>query len=341
MLAFARNRNANAFQKIMGIWFFASAAAYGMYRVSCKIGVTPSYSSILDNLKVLAFGAATSVMELAKTNNFIVYYDNLNRTQRFYSPDAAQRSKQLSGTASTVVKIEDGDLSTVTPSMIQQARSEGKRRALSLQYLEDRCNDQSANVKSLMVLHCIGFLIGSSPGLKKWAARLKSELASLAVERLPKDRKSTVFPLATTDLDEGSTAGNRDVLDNLFLDQLGKSREDIAEALFVVGGDLATIEKLRVLQRLLGDCPHGYSAYHWLLPLVQLWHMGWADLARIIGTHWGSNNREGSSIEAVNTVLGRNVRKILRPDYYPAQRLVFDNLRAEVLDCFRYVQYSL
>ncbi|TFY76680.1 hypothetical protein EWM64_g7330 [Hericium alpestre] len=33
--------------------------------------------------------------------------------------------------------------------------------------------------------------------------------------------------------------------------------------------------------------------------------------------------------------MGRNVKNIKRPDYYPAQHLVFDTLKVEILDCWR------
>lgn len=78
-----------------------------------------------------------------------------------------------------------------------------------------------------------------------------------------------------------------------------------------------------------------YMSTDWLLPVIQLWHMEWADLAHCINTHWGDGNREGGALEALNTLLGRRVKPALRPDFYPAQCLALDSLRGEVLDCFR------
>lgn len=66
--------------------------------------------------------------------------------------------------------------------------------------------------------------------------------------------------------------------------------------------------------------------------------MGWADLERILKTHWGSPS-DISGFAFVNAHLGRKVKNIKRPDYYPAQALVFDTLQAEILDCWWCVIY--
>jgi len=34
-------------------------------------------------------------------------------------------------------------------------------------------------------------------------------------------------------------------------------------------------------------------------------------------------------------LLGRKVKDVKCPDYYPAQCLIFDTLKAEVLDCWK------
>ena len=157
----------------------------------------------------------------------------------------------------------------------------------------------------------------------------------MKVECMRAGRRTEVHPLSTSDHNEGTVDGNRDVLDSIFLRQLNLTDAEMIDRLYLV--DLATIERLRRLLLLSRDCPHGYAAYDWLLPLVQLWHMMWADLARIIGTHWGTDNREGMTFQAASVLLERNVKRVLRPDFYPAQRLIFDTLRGEVLDCFRSV----
>ncbi|KAK7000932.1 hypothetical protein R3P38DRAFT_2796738 [Favolaschia claudopus] len=82
------------------------------------------------------------------------------------------------------------------------------------------------------------------------------------------------------------------------------------------------------------------ARYGWVLPLIQLWHMGWADLERILSTHWGRTNSNAetgdmSSYYFINTILKRKIKDVKRPNYYPTQNIVFDTLRAKVIDCWK------
>ncbi|KAI0043311.1 hypothetical protein FA95DRAFT_411632 [Auriscalpium vulgare] len=113
-------------------------------------------------------------------------------------------------------------------------------------------------------------------------------------------------------------------------------KEEVEKLMVIVGGDQSTVEKLRTLKKFMASCPHGYSRYGWVLPLIQLWHMGWADLERVLSTHWGESAADDlSSFKSTNIILGRKVKDVKRPDFYPAQHLVFDNLKVEILECWR------
>jgi len=98
----ARNTLVNAFQKMFGIWLFANSAAYGMYRVLCRMGLSVSYTTVLRSLRILSKHSTRDVYDVANTSNFIVVYDNINRTCYMYSTESPDRSKLLSGTASTL-----------------------------------------------------------------------------------------------------------------------------------------------------------------------------------------------------------------------------------------------
>ncbi|KIP02292.1 hypothetical protein PHLGIDRAFT_79355, partial [Phlebiopsis gigantea 11061_1 CR5-6] len=153
---------------------------------------------------------------------------------------------------------------------------------------------------------------------------------------MKKGRQTTIYPLGTTDYEEGSASGNQKVLNHLMLQELGFSEEEAAKLLVIIGGDQATVEKVRILKKFAASCPHGYNRYEWVLPLIQLWHMGWSDLERILDTHWGKDITDVSTLAFVNETLGRKVKNVKRPDFYSAQSLVMDNLRAEVGNLWRY-----
>ena len=83
----------------------------------------------------------------------------------------------------------------------------------------------------------------------------------------------------------GGTTCRASVVYSIFLHQLALSENEMARHIYLVGGDLATIERLSKVKALSEDCPPGCD--DWVLPLVQLWHMSWADLARIVDTRRG------------------------------------------------------
>jgi hypothetical protein len=67
--------------------------------------------------------------------------------------------------------------------------------------------------------------------------------------------------------------------------------------------------------------------------------MGWAALECVLSTHWGSDSKDDvgdiSTFWMTNILLRHKVKDMKCPDYYPAQALIFDNLKLEILDCWK------
>jgi hypothetical protein len=258
---------------------------------------------------------------------------------RAWDPDLGRKDKMNNGTAATYIELEDCNVQeALNPEPLQKARQEERRKALNLEVLYKRVD--WTKLDSVMALHCLSMLVQEVPSLAEHQdfVRLRFETA-MAIHRMKRGRKTKLHPLATSDLNEGNTEQNARVLYDLLVNQLNLPKEEVERLLVIVGGDQSTVEKLRTLKKFLADCTHGYHRYGWVLPLIQLWHMGWADLERILKTHWGLAD-DLSGFCATNILLGRKVKNTERPDYYPAQHLVFDNLKAEVLDCWRFVKFQ-
>ncbi|PSS06894.1 hypothetical protein PHLCEN_2v3496 [Hermanssonia centrifuga] len=339
MLMNARNLQFTGFQKLMGIWLFANTASSYIYTILGRMGLCVSYTTTHNLLDDLSQSAQDMIRIKALQHAFLLIYDNINCMLRVWDPELGEKDMMDSGTAATFVELEDRD-----PKMafdidtLERARALQKRKSLSFDVLYERVKWDVLH--EAMAVHTLGFLVQHVPGLDYIQESLTKKLwTSLAVHRMQQERKTTLYPLATSDHDEGSTGGNQKVIDDLMLRQLHLNKDEAAKMLTIVGGDQATTEKIRTLKCFLDGCPHGYSSYHWVLPLIQLWHMGWADLERILSTHWSKSNvvSDISSFCFVNEKLGRKVKNIKRPDFYPAQALVFDTLHAEVLDCWQEV----
>ncbi|KAI0312418.1 hypothetical protein OF83DRAFT_1176656 [Amylostereum chailletii] len=335
VLLTARNRRFNLFQRIVGVWMFSHTAPHGMYAVLGRLGVSISYTSVLSFLHVLSCSAQDVMRKKALRRAFLLIYDNINHMSRVWNPEFGQKDTIHNGTAATFVELEDCDIEKAFDiEALNVARREQRRRQLTVEKLHAQI--QWDKLHSVMALHCLNMLINAVPTLAEHRDTVLKELRTThAMHRMPEGRKTKVSPMQTSDYNEGNTGENASVLDNLLLRQLGLPKEEVARLLVIIGGDQSTVEKLRTLQKFLADCPHGYHRYGWVLPLIQLWHMGWADLERILNTFWGSSPDDLSSFLAMNIILGRKVTNSKRPDYYPAQHLVFDTLTATVLDLWR------
>lgn len=340
MLNSCLNMHANRFQKFMGAWFFSSGAPSNLYHVASRLGISVGYTTMIRMLTQLAASSVDLTRALAKLFQFIIIMDNINHQRKFWTPRLGQQDMMMSGTASTLVELMEFDPVAFDPAPVLDARSQRLRQNLTPEVLWDRIDQ--AHLSSVMALHCMNFLVSNCPVLSHLSQFVTEQLrTTYAIHRMPDGHITKAHPLSTSNIDEGSAQGCRNALDNILLHQLGLSAEEIRSKLVLVGGDLGTIEKIRALATLSSSCTHGYPSFSWVLPLVQLWHMGWADLARILSTHWGQTaSRDPSTLWHNSSLLGRKVKPADRPEYYPAQALVFETLEADVLDCWRYVKLT-
>ncbi|QRV85550.1 transmembrane protein [Ceratobasidium sp. AG-Ba] len=229
----------------------------------------------------------------------------------------------MSGTASTLVELIGFDEIAFDPAPVLDARARRLRVALTPQVLWDRINQK--HLSSVMALHCLNFLVKNCVALSGLYEYVNTQFrTTFAIHRMPDGHQTKAHPLSSSNINEGSAEGCRAVLEDILLRQLNLSRKAIEASLTLVGGNLGSIEKVRALISLSSSCPHGYSAFKWVIPLVQLWHMGWADLSRILATFWGkSMSKDPSTLWHNSHQLHRNLKPQDRPEYYPTQQLVF------------------
>ncbi|THH01002.1 hypothetical protein EW026_g1593 [Hermanssonia centrifuga] len=323
----------------MGVWLVANAASSYIFTVLGRMGLCVSYTTTRNLLDGLSQSTRKVIQEKAKWRTFLLIYDNINRMLHVWDPEFGDKDVMDSGTAATFVELQDCDVQkALDADVLETARAKQMRKSLDIDVLYGRIKHD--HLLDVMAVHTLSFLVQHVPSIIHMQEHLTLRLqTSLAIHCMWKGRKTNIYPSATSDHDEGSTGGNQKVLDDLMLRQLSLDKEEIPKLLTIVGGDQSTVEKVRMLKRFLSSCPHGYARYGWVLPLIQLWHMGWADLERILSTHWSKKNSASdiSTFHFMNEKLGRKVKNVKRPDFYPAQALVFDTLQAEVLDCWQEV----
>ncbi|EUC59337.1 hypothetical protein RSOL_308820 [Rhizoctonia solani AG-3 Rhs1AP] len=336
MMISTHNRQANAFQKFVGVWLFSCSAPAQIYRVLNRLSISVAYDTVLRVLVKLSESSTNLTRSIALEKDFILVIDNINRRKRIWKPDFGQQDMLMSGTAATLVEAIRCAPNAFDSSPVLAARISGHRRELTAGVLWNRINQD--HLSSVMSLHCLNFLVSNCSALSHLREYANQELrTTFAIHRMPDGHITQAHPLSSSNHNEGSVGGCRDAVDNVFLGQLGLTKEQVQAKKRIIGGDMGTVNILETLITLSSQCPHGYSDYKWALPLVQLWHMGWANMARIISTYWGKGvSRDASTFWHVCSLLGQTrVKPIDRPEYYPTQALIHQTLEADVLDCWR------
>ena len=263
-------------------------------------------------------------------------YDNINRMTCAWDPDLGDKDTVHSSTVATFMELKDCDVAKAfDANILYKNHNEEKQRGLNLSVLHNRV--KWTDLQKVCSLHCLSMLVEAVPSLSDVGPRVNTMLWTTAAKhRMRTGWRTSLHLLATTDFDEANVGENAKILDDMVLNQLRMSKEDMENHLVIVGGDQATVKKLCSLKKFVGLCPHCYSDYGWVVPLIQLWHMGWADLECVLSTHWGASQvNDLLTYHSTNILLGRKVKDVKRPDYYPVQHLVFDTLRAEVLDVWK------
>ncbi|KZV86613.1 hypothetical protein EXIGLDRAFT_840603 [Exidia glandulosa HHB12029] len=336
MLMVSRNLHVNFFQKVISVWLFANSAPYDMYGILCRFGLALSYSGTLGIMRRLAHDSGQKARLLAHSGPFGIIYDNINRLRRRYTALFGQQDEMQNGTASIIMRMVNFVWTAVDLRSYFRARSEHRRAALSLSELEARIPTE--HLKRIFIAHSLDILVQHTPSLSVYHDRVMEMFrVDLALNRLHAHQPTEYYPMATSDCNVGTTPGTRDALDDIFVRQLEMDPRVVANLLRIVCGDQGSIEKLRTLKRYLQSCPHGYAQYDWVYPLVQLWHMGWADMARVLKTHWGADESDESGFNAIIQAIGSKVKKKDRPDHRPTLRLMTQTLHGDILSCWRQV----
>ena len=133
--------------------------------------------------------------------------------------------------------------------------------------------------------------------------------------------KTEYHPLECSGYKEAYTQGNRDVILDTFVHQLGISHNELEGRLFPVSGDQSTVARVWTLLAQTSTCRSWFTSHKWVLPIIELWHMKWAFLKGIYKAHWPSKIGKGDiGLCYAADRLGHkiNPEKI---DFYPSFRL--------------------
>jgi hypothetical protein len=134
--------------------------------------------------------------------------------------------------------------------------------------------------------------------------------------------------------DEATVTGNYQVLENIFLKQLGLDQQSaFQERLYLVYGDQKTCSLIRLCQRQRFESSETYHRLQWLLPVTGLWHLRLNYLKVIMRAFYGGkkySDQYSTLYTQMNHLDRRNIPKESAP-FHHMEELVLHSFDARIL----------
>ena len=119
------------------------------------------------------------------------------------------------------------------------------------------------------------------------------------LEILPPEKTHSVN-LGPINAGEDTIAGNYDVLEKIFLQQLSLNHEsNFSKRLFLVFGDQLTVARIRSIKSERREDSSAYERFNWLMPVPGLFHLKMNLLYSLGKSHRGDDDSSTNSYSAM------------------------------------------
>jgi hypothetical protein len=328
------------FPTLIGLFLFTCNANRDIFAVLGHVGLSVAYSSVLSTLHTLVadsnillrvWGAMTEIGE----PRFLLLFDNVNKMQRAWQSIIGREDEVKSGTAATLIKLEDVPPGAMLAEPLLKNLKEKVRGKLTVEMLVDDID--WAHIESIGASTVLRVWTKHVSGLAKFRSAVESRFSNAYAKHPLRLRKSEIHPMRTTDINEATTTGVASVLHNL-ISQLGIVGSWLNKYVVLVCGDQLSVDRIRKVKLYMGKASTTYDRHDWALPVIQLWHMKWALQKCIFRLHWWDNaGKEIFGLHHDCDLLGRGKFNPVKCDFYPAHHILEDRFEALILDALRYV----
>lgn len=336
ILLYLRNKSAALLPQVTSTILFSCNANRFIYRLLSRLGISVAYSTINNKLHELGNSVRQSLKVLGdrirKREVAVVWiYDNIQRNYITWNQSVANKNRMHTGTASTVLVMEDVPEGAMDPAKLTKRLHLSSR--LSFKDLGDDID--SSHIQGIGEATLLSIWAKYIPCLEPFAPTVRKRFTEDLKKHLLRLRRSQYYPLETSDIDESTTSGAQAVLGDV-ASQLGLEKADFDKLLIPVAGDLLTVDRIKKLKAYTATDVTTYSRYTWALPWVQLWHMKWAALQTIFHTHWpGMTGKALCGLKADCDHLGRKNINPKKCDFYSHSDVIFDTFEALCLGALR------
>ena len=340
MLGFFRNERANVLQSIIGVALFSTNAHKSLHAIFGRIGLSVAYSTTIARLHTLGEDAAANLKSIGRRfvagSAFIhIVYDNINQYRKSWRPSLNSQTALESGTAATLIMQDVDDPTTFDGPAYEFRRLENQSRKPSFKVL--LADIDTDHTEGILVGIIMKILLEHIPYLQKHQSAVDAIFTTQYARHRAKLRQTEHYPMACSAHDEATTSGNKDVVRDLLVNQLGITPQELDQRIVTISGDQLSIQRLRTLKEQTKKGHSWYSAHRYIVPLIEMWHMQATFLKGIFRTSWAPTlARDDFGLRHAATTLGRKINAD-KVDFYPCDRLAGVVLQTMTLNYARFV----
>jgi hypothetical protein len=339
---YAHNRNAKRLQIFNGILYYSSGASHTILCHTSRMGITTSYTNILQTLEELSKDEAKKLEAIGRDANrgLDLVFDNVQTYAKQWEMRIGRENVMKVGMAATAVELDHFNPEAVELENRHWLTHEGKekKKELTVERILGFLNADHARMVG--ALHWLQILTTYIPQLEQYKGDVREMFQKKppANMRLDRDgvRWTVVHPLATSGKSKTAVKELKDGLLD-FLEQMGQTPNDYQPRIILAGGDGLTFEQMSNLRRVAQTQDGPFRTFEILQPYLQLWHTEWTDLCQLFVAHFGEDgSMDPSTIGHSSGKIGfKRLANLAKLDYYPASHHLYRMLDARVLDCWR------
>ncbi|KIJ35361.1 hypothetical protein M422DRAFT_180855, partial [Sphaerobolus stellatus SS14] len=347
MMLYSRNRSANVFQLMYGLFLAGAGTSKRVIDTLCHMGLSVSYKTTQRALEGLTLRAKTQAQAFVKDSDRLsaVVYDNINITLRKANQRLDNMVQQLNATTCAVFSLP----SKFTREKYGHFLSSAAQKRSPSEIKENLTMDTLIPDEGLQARIDVAFTHNIRMILLNYAPRIRKnnkcsrKLRKDAAHKKPTVRslgheKTLFYPLPAIDEEEASVRGTINVVKHIFLKLLEFTLDLVDVECRLMVGDWLTIRNLRLMKVELEDERSNFLTMQWVKEASMPFHFQINGIHMLFRTHFGhAGDNDPASLDAHRRILRRSTIDTKKPEFNRGRELVEHSLIARILDCARFI----
>ncbi|KAF9234843.1 hypothetical protein BU15DRAFT_78605 [Melanogaster broomeanus] len=330
-LAKERSQNSLYFAAPFTLFLFTNGVSRQTIEALHKCGLCISFTSLTALLKNLATQSLDQAARIVRGPH-IMCYDNINiSTSIFVEQRASAPAKVQSGTFAVLYEVRNGDPAHMhlSPIIIRA------QQASDLTFNADvrPSIDQMKSFHSQLRIHVVQTLLDYCKAFDSYTRPQGPSFHYLERRKMPKGYRTKQYPLRTSTIDESSVTGNIAVINDVYINQLKMTHEQLADLAIPSINDQATNARIRGAKALRTKDVNPFTRLQTLQLGFGLFHLCMNLIWTLLHVHRGSINQVGS-LSYFFALLDRTRLGCEHPDYHTLLSTLLQILRGIIMSAW-------